>query len=195
MPQPKSPLRHERTECGHVLHTNTLRILLIPLILMNLLTAVMLALAFPMVEKELQTTFTALVGFCILCQITGGLSMVYLLAGRRLEMNRDGVHLRYKYRKGVSILWSEVRDCGLSSQIPVQSGTVSVYFSKVELPLMGDQTKRVAQNRQTVMLQLSAADLSRLTREGLFTYCKACLGEDAPEAFQAHLIEVTTHEN
>lgn len=191
----RSSLTHERTERGHVLHTNTLRLLLIPLIPMILLTAVMFAFAFSLVEKELQTTFIALAAVCILCQTLGALSLVYLMAGRRLEIDRDGVHLRYKYRKGVSIFWSEVRDWGLSSQIPVGSGAVSVYFSKVELPLMGEQTKRVAQNRQTVMLQLSAADLSRLTREGLFTYCKACLGEDALAAFQAHLMEVTPHEN
>ena len=184
-------LTRERTERGHVLHTNILRTLLVMTIPMILLTAVMLCFAASLVEKEMKTTFIVLVGFCILCQIQGMLSRVYLMAGRRLELDRDGVHLRYKYRKGVSIRWSEVRDWGLSSQMPVQSGAVSVYFSTVELPLMGEQTKRVAQNRQTVMLQLSAADLSRLTREGVFTYCKACLGEDAPEAFQGQLMGST----
>ena len=189
-------LTHERTERGHVLHTNTLRTLLVMTIPMILLTAVMLCFAASLVEKEMKTTFIVLVGFCILCQILGMLSLVYLMAGRRLEIDRDGVHLRYKYRKGVSILWSEVRDWGLSSQMPVsENGPTILYFSKAELGLIAPETKNIPQNKQAVMIRLSAADQASLSRAGLFTFCKACLGEDAPEAFQEHLMNGARHED
>lgn len=96
----------ERTVYGYILRKSQQSMRMA--VLLTLIPISILAAMTFMLDSEDRLYYLLMVAACLAIQ----LSLLLLTKGQRLELDREGVHLRFDLRKGKTLYWSDIQDWG-----------------------------------------------------------------------------------
>ena len=163
----------ERTVYGYILRrTQTsmrlaLLLTLIPILILALMTFVL--------DPEDRLYYLLIVGTCLTIQLLMLLPLFLLSKGQRLDLDREGVHLRFDHRKGKDLCWTDVQDWGFGYTVSKYGKSYFLYFSPVKLTAAGTDNKKFFGVKGLLSVQIGKQDYLTLSRSGLLTFCRGHL--------------------
>ena len=166
----------ERTVYGYILRrTQTsmrlaLLLTLIPILILALMTFVL--------DPEDRLYYLLIVGTCLTIQLLLLLPLFLLSKGQRLELDREGVHLRFDHRKSKDLCWTDVQDWGFGYTVTKYGKSYFLYFSPVKLAPAGADNKKFFGVKGLLSIQIRKQEYIELSRSGLLTFCREHLGDD-----------------
>ena len=173
---PVSNISIERTAYGYVLRRST-RSLRMALLMAVIPLSLLLLLSFLM-EPEERWIYLIGVSCCIGFQLLMLLPLILLSKGQRLELDREGIHLRFDLRKGKTLYWADVRDWGFGYIISRSGKNYFLYFSPTRLASIGTDNKKAFGVKGVLSSQIAKQDYPELSRSGLLTFCRRHLGDE-----------------
>ena len=165
----------ERTVYGYILRRTqpsmrlTLLLTLIPILILALMTFVL--------DPEDRLYYLLIVGTCLTIQLLMLLPLFLLSKGQRLELDREGVHLRFDHRKGKDLCWTDVQDWGFGYTVSKYGKSYFLYFSPVKLAPAGADNKKFFGVKGLLSIQIRKQEYIELSRSGLLTFCRGHLGD------------------
>lgn len=165
----------ERTAYGYILRRTqpsmrlALLLTLIPILLLVLLSFVL--------DPEDRLYYLLMVGVCLAIQLLMMLPLLLLSKGQRLELDREGVHLRFDHRKGKDLYWTEIQDWGFGYVVTKYGKSYFLYFSPAKLATTGPDNKKFVGVKGLPTIQITKKDYTELSRSGLLTFCRSHLGD------------------
>ena len=170
-----SVLTCERTVYGYILRKSQRSMHLA--LLLTLIPISILAILALMLEPEDRIIYLLYVAGCAVIQLVFLTPLLLLSKGQRLELDREGVHLRYDHRKGKDLRWEDIRDWGFGYAVTKYGKSYFLYFSPEKLMPVGTDNKKFHGVKGIIAhLQISKQDYLALSRSGLLTYCQEHLG-------------------
>ena len=166
----------ERTVYGYILRRTqpsmrlALLLTLIPISILALMTFVL--------DPEDRLYYLLIVGTCLTIQLLLLLPLFLLSKGQRLELDREGVHLRFDHRKGKDLCWTDVQDWGFGYTVTKYGKSYFLYFSPVKLTAAGTDSKKFFGVKGLLSIQIRKQEYIELSRSGLLTFCREHLGDD-----------------
>ena len=165
----------ERTVCGYVLRRTqpSMRLAL-------LLTLIPITILAPMtfvLDSEDRPYYLLIVGTCLAIQLLMLLPLFLLSKGQRLELDREGVHLRFDHRKGKDLCWTDIQDWGFGYTVSKYGKSYFLYFSPTRLASAGTDNKKFFGVKGLLSVQVGKQDYLTLSRAGLLTFCRGHLGD------------------
>ena len=163
----------ERTVYGYILRrTQTsmrlaLLLTLIPILILALMTFVL--------DPEDRLYYLLIVGTCLTIQLLMLLPLFLLSKGQRLELDREGVHLRFDHRKGKDLCWTDVQDWGFGYTVTKYGKSYFLYFSHIKLDCAGSDNKKFFGVKGLLTMQMTKQDYLTLSRSGLLAFCREYL--------------------
>lgn len=166
-----SVLTCERTVYGYILRKSQRSMHLA--LLLTLIPISILALLCFALSPEGRPYYLLMVGVCFAIQLLMMLPLLLLSKGQRLELDREGVHLRFDHRKGKDLRWEDIRDWGFGYVVTKYGKSYFLYFSPEKLMPVGTDNKKFHGVKGIIAhLQISKQDYLALSRSGLLTYCQ-----------------------
>jgi hypothetical protein len=165
----------ERTVYGYILRRPqpsmrlALLLTLIPISILALMTFVL--------DPEDRLYYLLIVGTCLTIQLLMLLPLFLLSKGQRLELDREGVHLRFDHRKGKDLCWTDVQDWGFGYTVSKYGKSYFLYFSPVKLSSAGADNKKFFRVKGLLTMQITKQDYLTLSRTGLLAFCRGHLGD------------------
>jgi hypothetical protein len=165
----------ERTVYGYILRRTqpsmrlALLLTLIPILILALMTFVL--------DPEDRLYYLLIVGTCLTIQLLMLLPLFHLSKGQRLELDREGVHLRFDHRKGKDLCWTDVQDWGFGYTVTKYGKSYFLYFSPVKLSSAGADNKKFFRVKGLLTMQITKQDYLTLSRTGLLAFCRGHLGD------------------
>ena len=165
----------ERTAYGYILRRTqpsmrlTLFLTLIPISIFALLAFVL--------DPEDRVPYLLFVAVCIAIQLLVMLPLFFLSKGQRLELDREGVHLRFDHRKGKDLCWTVIQDWGFGYTVSKYGKSYFLYFSPAKLAAAGSDNKKFFGVKGLLTMQITKQDYLTLSRAGLLTFCREHLGD------------------
>lgn len=165
----------ERTVYGYILRRTppSMRLFL----LLTLIPISILALMAFVLDPEDRLYYLLMVGTCLIIQLLMLLPLFLLSKGQRLELDREGVHLRFDHRKGKDLCWTDVQDWGFGYTVSKYGKSYFLYFSPVKLTAAGTDNKKFFGVKGLLSVQIGKQDYLTLSRSGLLTFCRGHLGD------------------
>ena len=165
----------ERTVYGYILRRTqpSMRLAL----LLTLIPISILALLSFMLDPEDRPYYLLMVGTCLGIQLLMMLFLLLLAKGQRLELDREGVHLRFDHRKSKDLCWTDVQDWGFGYTVSKYGKSYFLYFSPVKLTAAGTDNKKFFGVKGLLSVQIGKQDYLTLSRSGLLTFCRGHLGD------------------
>ena len=166
----------ERTVYGYILRRTqpsmrlALLLTLIPISILALMTFVL--------DPEDRLYYLLIVGTCLTIQLLMLLPLFLLSKGQRLELDREGIHLRFNHRKGKDLCWTDVQDWGFGYTVTKYGKSYFLYFSPVKLTAAGTDNKKFFGVKGLLSIQIRKQEYIELSRSGLLTFCREHLGDD-----------------
>ena len=166
----------ERTVYGYILRRTqpsmrlALLLTLIPISILALMTFVL--------DPEDRLYYLLIVGTCLTIQLLLLLPLFLLSKGQRLELDREGIHLRFNHRKGKDLCWTDVQDWGFGYTVTKYGKSYFLYFSPVKLTAAGTDNKKFFGVKGLLSIQIRKQEYIELSRSGLLTFCREHLGDD-----------------
>lgn len=165
----------ERTAYGYILR-RTQPSMRLTLFLTLLPISILAFLAF-MLGPEDRPYYLLMAGVCLAIQLLIMLLSFFLTKGQRLEFDREGVHLRFDYRKSKTLYWSDIRDWGFGYVVTKYGKSYFLYFSPAKLATTGPDNKKFVGVKGLLTIQIAKKDYTELSRSGLLTFCRSHLGD------------------
>ncbi len=165
----------ERTVYGYVLRRTqpsmrlALLLTLIPISILTLLAFVL--------DPEDRVPYLLFVAVCLAIQLVMLLPLLLLSKGQRLELDREGVHLRFDHRKGKDLYWTDIQDWGFGYTVTKYGKSYFLYFSPTKLASAGSDNKKFFGVKGLLTVQINKQDYLELSRSGLLTFCRTHLGD------------------
>lgn len=165
----------ERTAYGYILRRTqpsmrlTLFLTLIPISIFALLAFVL--------DPEDRVPYLLFVAVCLAIQLLVMLPLFFLSKGQRLELDHEGVHLRFDHRKGKDLYWTEIQDWGFGYVVTKYGKSYFLYFSPAKLATTGPDNKKFVGVKGLLTIQIAKKDYTGLSRSGLLTFCRSHLGD------------------
>ncbi|MBP3570774.1 MAG: hypothetical protein J6M42_02350 [Clostridia bacterium] len=165
----------ERTVYGYILRRTqpsmrlALLLTLIPISILALMTFVL--------DPEDRLYYLLIVGTCLAIQLLMLLPLFLLSKGQRLEMDREGVHLRFDHRKGKDLCWTGIQDWGFGYTVSKYGKSYFLYFSPAKLAAAGSDNKKFFGVKGLLTMQITKQDYLTLSRAGVLTFCREHLGD------------------
>ena len=165
----------ERTVYGYILRRTSpsmrlaLLLTLIPILILALMTFVL--------DPEDRLYYLLIVGTCLTIQLLMLLPLFLLSKGQRLELDHEGVHLRFAHRKSKDLCWTDVQDWGFGYTVSKYGKSYFLYFSPVKLTAAGTDNKKFFGVKGLLSVQIGKQDYLTLSRSGLLTFCREHLGD------------------
>ena len=165
----------ERTAYGYVLRRTqpSMRLAL----LLTLIPITILALMVFVLDPEDRLYYLMIVGACLVMQVLLLLPLFFLSKGQRLELDREGVHLRFDHRKGKDLYWADVQDWGFGYTVSKYGKSYFLYFSPAKLAAAGTDNKKFFGVKGLLSVQIGKQDYLTLSRSGLLAFCRGHLGD------------------
>lgn len=166
----------ERTVYGFILRRTqpSMRLAL----LLTLIPITILALMTFVLDPEDRLYYLLIVGTCLAIQLLMLLPLFFLSKGQRLELDREGVHLRFDHRKGKTLFWTDIRDWGFGYTVSKYGKSYFLYFSPAKLAAAGSDNKKFFGVKGLLSVGIAKQDYIELSRSGLLTFCREHLGDD-----------------
>lgn len=170
-----SVLTCERTVYGYVLRRTqpsmrlALLLTLIPISILTLLAFVL--------DPEDRPYYLLMVATCLGIQLLMILTLLLFTKGQRLELDREGVHLRFDHRKGKDLYWTEIQDWGFGYVVTKYGKSYFLYFSPAKLATAGPGIKKFVGVKGLLTVHIVKQDYIELSRSGLLTFCRTHLGD------------------
>lgn len=170
-----SVLTCERTVYGYILRRSqhSMRLAL----LLTLIPISLLALLAFVLGPEERVPYLLFVAVCLAIQLLMMIPLFLLSKGQRLELDREGVHLRFDHRKGKDLYWSDIRDWGFGYVVTKYGKSYFLYFSPAKLATAGPDIKKFVGVKGLLTVHIVKQDYVELSRSGLLTFCRAHLGD------------------
>ncbi len=170
-----SVLTCERTAYGYILRRSqhSMRLAL----LLTLIPISILALLCFVLGPEERVPYLLFVAVCLAIQLLMMIPLLLLSKGQRLELDREGVHLRFDHRKGKDLCWTDVQDWGFGYTVTKYGKSYFLYFSPVKLTAAGTDNKKFFGVKGLLSVQIGKQDYLTLSRSGLLTFCRGHLGD------------------
>ena len=165
----------ERTAYGYILR-RTQPSMRLTLFLTLLPISILAFLAF-MLDPEDRPYYLLMVGVCLAIQLLMMLPLFFLSKGQRLELDREGVHLRFDHRKGKDLYWTEIQDWGFGYIVTKYGKSYFLYFSPAKLATTGPDNKKFVSVKGLLSVGIAKQDYLTLSRSGLLTFCREHLGD------------------
>ena len=146
-------------------------------LLLTLIPISLLALLCFVLGPEERVPYLLFVAVCLAIQLLIMLPSFFLTKGQRLEFDREGVHLRFDYRKSKTLYWSDIRDWGFGYVVTKYGKSYFLYFSPAKLATTGPDTKKFVGVKGLLTIQIAKKDYTELSRSGLLTFCRSHLGD------------------
>ena len=166
----------ERTVYGYILRRTQTSMRLA--LLLTLIPITILALMTFVLDPEDRLYYLLIVGTCLTIQLLMLLPLFLLSKGQRLELDREGVHLRFDHRKGKDLCWTDVQDWGFGYTVTKYGKSYFLYFSPVKLTAAGTDNKKFFGVKGLLSIQIRKQEYIELSRSGLLTFCREHLGDD-----------------
>lgn len=165
----------ERTVYGYILRKTqpSMRLAL----LMTFIPISILAAMVFMLEPGDRLPYLLLVAACLGVQLLMLLPLLLLTKGQRLELDREGVHLRFDHRRGKTLYWSDIRDWGFGYTVSKYGKCYFLYFSPAPLQAVGTDNKKLSGVKGILMIPLGKKDYPQLSRSGALAFCRGYLGD------------------
>jgi hypothetical protein len=171
----------ERTVYGYILRKTQLSMRLA--LLLTLIPISILALLSFMLDPEDRPYYLLMVGTCLGIQLLMMLFLLLLAKGQRLELDREGIHLRYDHRKGKTLYWTEIRAWGFGYTVTKYGKSYFLYFSPVKLTAAGTDNKKFFGVKGLLTMQIIKQDYLTLSRSGLLTFCRGHLEDGMTDRY------------
>ena len=170
-----SVLTCERTVYGYILRKSqhSMRLAL----LLTLIPISILALLCFALSPEGRPYYLLMVGVCLAIQLLMMIPLLLLSKGQRLELDREGVHLRFDHRKGKDLYWTEIQDWGFGYVVTKYGKSYFLYFSPAKLATTGPDNKKFVGVKGLLSVGIAKQDYLTLSRSGLLTFCRTHLGD------------------
>ena len=165
----------ERTVYGYILRKTQLSMRLA--LLLTLLPISILTLLAFVLDPEDRLYYLLFVAACLVMQLLLLFPLFLLSKGQRLELDREGVHLRFDHRKGKALYWTDVRDWGFGYTVTKYGKSYFLYFSPVKLSSAGADNKKFFRVKGLLTMQITKQDYLTLSRTGLLAFCRGHLGD------------------
>lgn len=165
----------ERTVYGYILRKTQLSMRLA--LLLTLLPISILTLLAFVLDPEDRLYYLLIVGTCLTIQLLMLLPLFLLSKGQRLELDREGVHLRFDHRKSKDLCWTDVQDWGFGYTVSKYGKSYFLYFSPVKLSSAGADNKKFFRVKGLLTMQITKQDYLTLSRTGLLAFCRGHLGD------------------
>ena len=170
-----SVLTCERTVYGYILRKSQRSMHLA--LLLTLIPISLLALLCFVLGPEDRLYYLLMVGVCLAIQLLMMIPLLLLSKGQRLELDREGVHLRFDHRKGKDLCWTDIRDWGFGYTVSKYGKSYFLYFSPAKLAAAGSDNKKFFGVKGLLTMQITKQDYLTLSRAGLLTFCRENLGD------------------
>ena len=128
-------------------------------------------------DPEDRLYYLMIVGACLVMQVLLLLPLFFLSKGQRLELDREGVHLRFDHRKGKDLYWADVQDWGFGYTVSKYGKSYFLYFSPVKLTAAGTDNKKFFGVKGLLSVQVGKQDYLTLSRSGFLAFCRGHLGD------------------
>ena len=165
----------ERTVYGYILRKTQLSMRLA--LLLTLIPISILALMTFVLDPEDRLYYLLMVGTCLVMQLLLLLPLFLLSKGQRLELDREGVHLRFDHRKGKDLCWTDVQDWGFGYTVSKYGKSYFLYFSPAKLASAGSDNKKFFGVKGLLTMQITKQDYLTLSRAGVLAFCRGYLEE------------------
>ncbi len=165
----------ERTVYGYILRKSQ-RILPMALPLTLIPISILALMAF-VLDSENRVPYLLFVTVCLAIQLVMLLPLILLSKGQRLELDREGVHLRFDHRKGKDLGWTDIQDWGFGYAVTKYGKSYFLYFSPTKLASAGADNKKFVGVKGLLTVRVSKQDYLTLSRSGLLTFCREHLGD------------------
>ena len=172
---PVSNLSCERTVYGYILRKNQQSKRMA--VLLTLIPISILAVLALMLEPEDRIIYLLSVAGCAVIQLVFLTPLLLLSKGQRLELDREGVHLRFDHRKGKDLRWEDIRDWGFGYTVSKYGKYYFLYFSPEKLKALGTDNKKFFGVKGILTAPIIKQDYLELSRSGLLTFCREHLGD------------------
>ena len=165
----------ERTVYGYILRRTqpsmrlALLLTLIPISILSLMVFVL--------DPEDRLYYLLIVGTCLTIQLLMLLPLFLLSKGQRLELDREGVHLRFDHRKGKDLCWTDIRDWGFGYTVTKYGKSYFLYFSPTKLTSAGSDNKKFFGVKGLLTVQIAKQDYLTLSHAGVLPFCREHLGD------------------
>ena len=163
----------ERTVYGYILRKTQLSMRLA--LLLTLIPISILALLSFMLDPEDRPYYLLMVGTCLVMQLLLLLPLFLLSKGQQLELDREGVHLRFDHRKGKDLYWTDIQDWGFGYTVSKYGKSYFLYFSPAKLASAGSDNKKFFGVKGMLTMQMTKQDYLTLSRSGLLAFCRGYL--------------------
>ena len=163
----------ERTVYGYILRRTQTSMRLA--LLLTLIPISILALLSFMLDPEDRPYYLLMVGTCLGIQLLLLLPLFFLSKGQRLELDREGIHLRFNHRKGKDLCWTDVQDWGFGYTVTKYGKSYFLYFSPIKLDCAGSDNKKFFGVKGLLTMQMTKQDYLTLSRSGLLAFCREYL--------------------
>ena len=170
-----SVLTCERTVYGYILRKSQRSMHLA--LLLTLIPISLLALLCFVLDPEARVPYLLFVAVCLAVQLLMMLPLLLLSKGQRLELDREGVHLRFDHRKGKDLYWTDIRDWGFGYVVTKYGKSYFLYFSPAKLATAGPDIKKFVGVKGLLTVHIVKQDYVDLSRSGLLTFCRTHLGD------------------
>ena len=163
----------ERTVYGYILRKTQLSMRLA--LLLTLIPISILALMTFVLDPEDRLYYLLMVGTCLVMQLLLLLPLFLLSKGQQLELDREGVHLRFDHRKGKDLYWTDIQDWGFGYTVSKYGKSYFLYFSPAKLASAGSDNKKFFGVKGMLTMQMTKQDYLTLSRSGLLAFCRGYL--------------------
>ncbi len=170
-----SVLTCERTVYGHILRKSQRSMHLA--LLLTLIPISLLALLCFVLGPEDRVPYLLFVAVCLTIQLLMMLPLLLLSKGQRLELDHEGVHLRFDHRKGKDLYWTGIQDWGFGYVVTKYGKSYFLYFSPAKLATTGPDNKKFVGVKGLLSVGIAKQDYLTLSRSGLLTFCREHLGD------------------
>ena len=170
-----SVLTCERTVYGYILRKSQRSMHLA--LLLTLIPISLLALLCFVLGPEDRLYYLLMVGVCLAIQLLMMIPLLLLSKGQRLELDREGVHLRFDHHKGKDLYWTEMQDWGFGYVVTKYGKSYFLYFSPAKLVTTGPDNKKFVGVKGLLSVGIAKQDYLTLSRSGLLTFCRSHLGD------------------
>ena len=170
-----SVLTCERTVYGYILRKSQRSMHLA--LLLTLIPISLLALLCFVLGPEDRLYYLLMVGVCLAIQLLMMIPLLLLSKGQRLELDREGVHLRFDHRKGKDLYWTVIQDWGFGYVVTKYGKSYFLYFSPAKLDTTGPDNKKFVGVKGLLSVGIAKQDYIELSRSGLLTFCRSHLGD------------------
>lgn len=173
---PVSNISCERTVYGYILRQSS-RPLRIALLTTVIPLSCLFLMTFMMEPAERLTYLLLVVGSMALLLLT--MPPLFLLAkGQRLELDREGVHLRFDLRRGKTLYWEDIQDWGFGYTVTKYGKSYFLYFSPTRLASAGSDNKKFFGVKGILTVGIAKQDYLALSRSGFLAFCREHLGDE-----------------